>query len=131
MIGLIVLFFVFHWIRRMFIWSTTFQIYFMTFVMQKINRINDKISIFHWNFQPSLISIKKWFKKFFANFICLIRNHDFCIIILWMHYTLFISVFKRNKVNCHCYQNFCFLRLFEYIYVFQVRFIFIAVFFDG
>ena len=59
--------FFFNPIERIYLWSTTFQIYFMTFVMQQINRIKDKIITFHWFSKACLISIKKWFKKFFNN----------------------------------------------------------------
>ena len=58
------------------IWSTTIRIYFMTFIIQQINLIEDKITIFH-RFQIILISIFKWIKKLFYNFICFIINHYF------------------------------------------------------
>ena len=84
-------FFVFYLIRRICIWSTTIWIYFMTFIIQLMN----VISTFHW-FQV------KWIKKFFYNFICFITNHDFYVITFWMHYTLSIIIFRRNKVICYC-----------------------------
>ena len=58
--------------RRIYIWFPTLQIYVMTFVAQKINTIKDEISTSLWYFQLNLISIKKWFKRFFDNFICFI-----------------------------------------------------------
>ena len=48
----------------------------------------------HWCSQSNLISTKKWFKKFFNNFICVDINHKFYLINLWMHYTLS----RRNKL---------------------------------
>ena len=78
-----------------------------------------------------MISIKKWFKKLFDNYISSIINHDFHVITLWMHYVLFISVFRRNKINCYCWLNFPCVRFFEIIYdKFHVWFNFIKVFFD-
>ena len=34
---------------------------------------------------------KKWFRKFFYNFICFIINDNICVITLWMYCMLFIS----------------------------------------
>ena len=44
------------------------------------------------------ISIIKWIKKSFYNFIGFIINLDFDVITFWMHYTLFIMICGRNKV---------------------------------
>ena len=44
----------------------------------------------------------KWFKKFFNNLICFIIIHYFYVIAFWMHYTLFIIIFRKNKNNCYC-----------------------------
>ena len=66
-------FFAFFSIRR--IWSATFQIYFMTFVMQQINTIKDKIITFYRFFLAYLISRRKWLKKFLNKFIWFIINH--------------------------------------------------------
>ena len=60
------------------IWPTAIQIYFMTFLMQQN-------------------LIQKWYKKLFDTFICFIINHDFFVIILWMRYTFFVSVVRRNS----------------------------------
>ena len=42
-------------------------------------------------------------KKFFQ---LLLNNHEFYFIIFWMHYTLFIIIFIRYKVNCYQWMNF-------------------------
>ena len=46
----------------------------MTFLIQQINTVRDKISTSHWCFQSCLIFIKKLFKRFFKNhnswFLC-------------------------------------------------------------
>ena len=34
----------------------------------------------------------KWIKKFFYNFMCIINNHDFYAVTLWMHYALSIII---------------------------------------
>ena len=54
----------------------------MTLAKQSMNTVKDKIATYHWCFQPSLISIKKWFKKLFNNFIWVIINHEFYVIII-------------------------------------------------
>ena len=43
------------------------------------NIIEDKPTTSHC-LQIILISVFKWIKKFFYNFICYITNHDFCVI---------------------------------------------------
>ena len=88
-------FFVFYPIREIYIWST------MTFIIQQLNIIKDKLTISH-RFQIILISIFKWIKKF----ICIIANHDFYTITFWMCYMLFIIImFRRNKTNCWRFLN--------------------------
>ena len=90
-------FFVFYPISRIYRWSIT-----STFILRHLQcnkLIRHKITTSHWCFQYNLISFQKWFKKFFSNFICFIINHDFYIITLWMHFTLFINVIKRNKAK--------------------------------
>ena len=67
----------------------------------------------HLFFKPNLIPRKKWLKKLFYNLICFLTNHNFHVITLWMHYTLFINIFRRNKGNCYCWLNF--LRIKPYI----------------
>ena len=74
------------------------EFFFMTFAMQQINTIKDKMTTFDRFFWAYLISRKKWFNKFLNNLF----NLDFYVIILWMHYMLFISVFRKNKVDCLC-----------------------------
>ena len=45
---------------------------------------------------------KSSFIKFFF-----ILKHDFYVITIWMHYTLFISVFRKAKVSmCQIFQNY-------------------------
>ena len=73
LIGIIIASSFFYLIGRIYILSMI-QIYFMTFTMQEINAIKE------WNRYLPLM--------FF--------------ITLWMRYTLFISVFRRNGVNCYC-----------------------------
>ena len=95
-------FFALYSIGGIYIWSTWIWIYFMMFVIQEMNTIKNKITTSHWCFQSNLISVKKWFKKFFNNFFCVITNHEFYVITLWMHCTLFVSVIRRNKINYYC-----------------------------
>ena len=45
----------FYPIRKIFIWSTMIQIYFLTFVVQQINTIKGKITTFHWRFRANRI----------------------------------------------------------------------------
>ena len=92
------------------IWSARFHIYFMTFVMQQINTIKDKIITSNWCFQPHLIS-----RKFFDNVIYFMINHDFYVNTCWIHYAVFIIVCRRYKVNWYSYWIFAvsnFLTLF-------------------
>ena len=62
-----------------------------------MNTLKDKLTTFHWCFLPNLISKKRWLNDFFNNFICFIINRDLYVITFRMHYTLFITVFRRNK----------------------------------
>ena len=48
-------FFALYRIRRIYIWSTTIRIYFMTFIIHKMNKIKDKMTNFYL-FQIILIS---------------------------------------------------------------------------
>ena len=59
------------------------------FIIQQTNIKKDKLTTFHGYFQPNLISRKKWLKRI----TCI--NNDFYVITLWMHYTLFVIVFRR------------------------------------
>ena len=63
-----------------------------------MNTLKDKLTTFHWCFLPNLISKKRWLNDFFNNFICFIINRDLYVITFRMHYTLFITVFRRNKL---------------------------------
>ena len=67
-----------------------------------INIIKDKVTTFHWFFQPNLISCKKWFENIFNNLTCFIISCDFYGTTPQMNYTLFISVFRKNIYNCYC-----------------------------
>ena len=49
-------------------------------------------------FQIILISIFKWIKKLFSNFVCFIINHDLYVITFSMHYMLLIIIYRRSKV---------------------------------
>ena len=69
--------------KRIYIWSTTVWIYFMTFKIQ--------IKIYF-----------KWFKKLFYNFLSFISYLDFYVSTFWMHYTLFIIIYAKNKAICYC-----------------------------
>ena len=114
-------FFIFYLVGRVYVWPTTFQIYFMTFVIQKINITKDKITTFHLCFQPSLISFMKWFKQIVIinHELCFISNHDFYVIAISMHYTLLISVFRGGKVNCYSQLNFPCIRVFRHFICFR------------
>ena len=39
---------------------------------------------------------------FWSLFEFIIFYYDFCVITFWIHYTLFIIIFRRNKINCYC-----------------------------
>ena len=88
-------------IRKNYIWSTSFKIYFTTFTISWMNTIKYEITTFQWLFQSNLIFFNKWFKKFCSNFICFMINYDFYVISFWMHYSPFIITIRRNKVNCY------------------------------
>ena len=64
----------------------------------KMNTIKYKITRSHWCFQSNMISKKKWLKKLFHNFICVIINDEFCAIAVSMNYTLFIIFFRGRKL---------------------------------
>ena len=102
-------------------------------IVQQMNTIKDKLAPFHWCFKPNLISKKKWFKRssITYNFICFSINHDVYAITLWIHYTLFINVFSKNKVSCYCQLNFSRIKIFKIIYdVSQIWSNFIKIFFN-
>ena len=109
----------FYPIRRIYIWSI--QIYIMTFVIQWINPIKNKIITFHWCSKTILISTKKWLKKSLNSFICLGINRDFFVTTFGMHYKLFISTLRRNKISWYSWLDFSPAMFFEVIYdIFQV-----------
>ena len=93
-------------------WSSLFQIYFKTFLMEKPNTVKDKITISHWCFQLNLTCVKKWTKKLFDNFICFTINHDFYFLNTLTH---FISVLRRKEVSCYCQLKFLCIRFTEVI----------------
>ena len=45
----------FYPVRKIFIWSTMIQIYFLTLAVQQINTIKGKITTFHWRFRANRI----------------------------------------------------------------------------
>ena len=104
-----------------FIWqgeSTRNQIYFMTFIIKLIHTIfyfHNKIIIIYRCFQHNLISMEECFTNFFDNFVCFMINYGFYFVTVLMHYTIFISVFRRSKVNCNNWIFYVsdFLRLFK------------------
>ena len=57
-----------------------------------MNTFKDKITALHWCFKSNLIPRKKWLKKLFWNFICMVINHDFFVIILWITHSLSLSL---------------------------------------
>ena len=96
----------FYPIRRAYIWPTTFKICPVTFVLQQINTISDKITTFHWYSQPKLIFRKQLLKTFFHEFIFFIINHQFYVIVPWMQYTFFITLEEIQLITlvkwiCH------------------------------
>ena len=86
-------------IKRIYILSTTFKIYFMIFLLQQINTIKDEIFTFHRCFQSNLISWKKLLKKLFYSLILFTINHQFYVMTSWMHWTFFIIILRRHKLT--------------------------------
>ena len=58
----------------------------MEIVIQQLNIIEGKLTTSYW-LQIILISILN--ESTIYNIICFITNHDFCLIIFWIHYALF------------------------------------------
>ena len=77
------------------IWSTTFIIYLMTFVMHKFDLIKNKITSSHWCFYIILISQRKWLKEFINNFINLIIR---CKLLLVEYITCSFVSFEEIKL---------------------------------
>ena len=65
-------FFVFYPVRRLYLWPTTFKIYFMTFAIQQLDWIENKTTSYYWCFWTNLVSSKKWLEKFINTFTCII-----------------------------------------------------------
>ena len=95
-------FFLFYAVWKINIWIPTLKIYLVTFIIQKLNWVQNKITPSHWCFKNNSLSWKKWFEKFINNFICIIIWHKFYYVALQVHYTLFIIIFRRFRVNCNC-----------------------------
>ena len=57
--------------------------------------MKDKLTTSH-RFWIILISVFKWIKESFYNFICFITNHEFHVITFWIHYMLFIIIIFRE-----------------------------------
>ena len=84
------------------------------------------LSIIDQQRQPIFIIRTSFFQREFSKkkvahfacrdkFICFIINHGFYVITFWMHYLLFIIIYRRNKVICYwngIFQVSDFLRLF-------------------
>ena len=87
---------------RINIWTTSLKIYFVAFVMQQLNWIKNEIASSNWCFETNMVSQKKWLKKFINHFICIIIRCNLYIIALWVHYMLFINIFRKSKVNRYC-----------------------------
>ena len=73
-----------------------FCLKFVLFVMHQLNWIENKIAPSHWCLYTNLIPWKKWLEKFINNIICIAKSQKFCIVALWIHYTLFIDIFKKK-----------------------------------
>ena len=112
-------FFVFYPVRRIYMWRTTIWSYFIPLILQKKNIIEEKLTTFH-RFPIISILFFEWFKKFFYNFIFFIINNDSYAITFWIHCSLFIIIFRRNKINCSCWLDFPYLKLFMMNYLFTL-----------
>ena len=62
--------------------TPTFKFYLVTFIIQKLNWFDNKITHSHWCFQTNLVSWKKWVEMLINNFICIIIWHNFYIVAL-------------------------------------------------
>ena len=93
--GIYCSFFVFYPVRRTYIRSTSFKIYYK-WTQSKIKSI-PYIDVSN----PIWYLEKKWLKKFFYNFLWFIIKYDFYLIIFRMHYRLFIIMFSIIKLNCY------------------------------
>ena len=82
-------------------------------IYDKLNKPNPKTGSL-----PFIVSKLLWYLFLSVSkniFICFIINHEFYVITFWMHYTLFIIIYGRNKVFCLTVAIFHvsdFLRLF-------------------
>ena len=87
------------------LWNISINLFSHTFKIC----INNKWRLYKHNWRQthylSVISIFKWTKKFFSNFIC------FIVFTFWMHSMFFIIVYGRNIVN-GMFRVSDFLRLF-------------------
>ena len=83
-------FFVFYLVRRLYTWFAAFKIYFAAFAIQQLEWIENKVFKPIWHLQ------RKETQNVHQS------SHKFCIVTLWVHYTLFINIFRTNKVNCYC-----------------------------
>ena len=90
-------YFIFYSVCRINIWPPpSFKIYLVTFIIQQLNRVKNKITPSHWRFKTNLVSWKKWPEKFINNFICIMIWHKFYIVTFWVHYKLIINIFKKK-----------------------------------
>ena len=71
-------------------------------IYSTINKHDQRQSCCLLLFWIIFITIFKWTKKLFYNFICFIINHNFYGFTFWMHYMIFIIICGRNKIICYC-----------------------------
>ena len=67
-------------------------------IYSTINEYDQRQSHCLWSFLIIFITIFKWTKKFFHNFICFIINHNFYGFTFWIHYMIFIIICGRTKL---------------------------------
>ena len=98
-------FFPFYPIRRVYIWSTFFKIYYMTYLhCNKLTQSKIKSLTFidvsnpNWYLERCDWKRSSTISSIILSFII----NQFYVIISWMHYKLFIIDFRRHKVNCYC-----------------------------
>ena len=89
------------------LWSTTIQIYFITFSLQLISMIKNKLLPF------ISLSISIWYLDKTNTKSSSIKSYTWSLIIisaitLWMHYAVFISIFRKliKSIEFSMYQIF-------------------------
>ena len=100
---------------RIYIWSTMTQTFYGIF--NTINEHNQRQNHHFSLMFPTKFDIQKEvIEKFLLWLFCFMINHDYYVITLWIHYTLFIIVFIRNRFNFYCQLNFPCIRYFKITY---------------